>query len=45
MSYDEFLEALAACAMFKIPDPFVSTASKVQKFILKTVIPNAKLRR
>lgn len=45
MNYSEFVEALAACAVYKIPDPFVSTPSKVNNFLVKSIIPRARRRR
>lgn len=39
MDYDEFLEAIAACAVYMDPSPYLSLPTKVLEFMKATVLP------
>ena len=39
MDYQEFLEAMAACAVYMDPSPYLSLPHKVLEFLKHTVLP------
>ncbi len=41
MDFDEFKEAIGACAVYKIPDPYVPLHRKLHRFVCKQLIPGA----
>lgn len=40
----EFLEALVACILFRVPDPYVAPEAKVERAIMNYVLPKANAR-